>query len=213
MTKTIDNNGRNQQDACQNQSVPLSVPDRYERFHFITGTKLSQANFGSIDRSATIGSGRVSGPDAAIQFDSEPLYLIDMNIPGLVSPWSGRGPGADREFFGLNSHRPFGIQFKNISPADGDFLNRIGDHDTLIAKSDLRANQKNVNATNNKKGNQDANNFANSATLINTRPDEHRSYKYANGSVYQLGFRSISLNIGHVLILSHQASNKVKAAE
>src|ERR1019366_703725 len=173
--------------------------------------KFLETDSGTIDRRPTIRSRRVCGSHTATEFNIQSLNLASMNISGVMTSGSSGSPCAHNETLGLNGQSPFRVEFKNISPTNGDLFNRVCNNYAFIIKSNFWVNQKDVDAEQHKTRDEDASDLAGRAPLIETRPDE-KSAKYdSNSSKYQVGFWPIAFNIGHASILSHQASMRVKA--
>ena len=214
MTEEIDRDSGDQRGASDYQWSVMSHFAGPQRAGSGGILKVLETNAGSVSGSAAIGFGGVGGSYASIDFNSESLNFINVNIARAVSTWSWSSPGARGELSSLNQHRPFGVQLENIGPSDRELIYWVGNYDSFIGESDFGMRKEDVDAGQYEYCNEGAGCFSCDATLVETRPDEESAHHHPDSSKDQVGPGTIDFNIGHSSILSHhsrKACDSVKA--
>jgi hypothetical protein len=176
--------------------------------------KSSDPYAGSIDTRSTIGARGFIGTHRSAQINVETFDVVDMNISGVMSSRSRRSPRTHSETFGSDGQSPAGVEINHISPTDGDLLQGIGYHKTLVVKGNFWSDQKGIDAGQYGSSYTRAGSDRGAATLVEARPEEERAHQYSEASKYQVGVGAINVSITHYGILSHhsgKARHSVKA--
>jgi hypothetical protein len=171
-------------------------------------------NFGSVDRSPTMGSWGVGGSYAFISQNPKTSDLVNVNVAGMVSAGSSGGPRTRREFIGFNCEGPFRIHHDHIVPANSVFGNWVGNDDALIVKSNFGSNHEDINKQNDGNRQQETGYCTSSPTAVETRPHKECGKNYSSTGKHHIGSWSIDLWVTHAPIISQQsfeAGTSVKA--
>ena len=216
MTQAVYENRRNYQDRSDGKRGNLSLSLGFEGDRFWVISKFSNSNSSSVDAGATVGTWGFIGSHGATKIDIKSSDVVNVDISGVVSPWSGGRPGAYREIFSSQRQSPTGIKINNISPTDRDFLQGIGDHNPFVIESNFWAEYECVDARNNSTGDADAGSDSCDTTLVETRPSEESAHQDPKSSKDEVGVGAIDISVAHYQILSHHSSkarHSVKAVQ
>ena len=206
MAEEIGTDCSNQSDCSNDHWFDLSNSLRLQRDSSWSILKFFNADSSSISGGAAIGVRGVSGHNASVEVNVQSGNFMDMNRFEARSARGGSRPGADRKIFGFDNHGPLGIQLNDIRPADREIFDGIANDHSLVAEDNFGANQKEIDAGQDKYSSENAGDFACSTTLVEIGPNEESVHHDAGPGDDQGGFRAIGFDVRHSSSISHQSS-------
>ena len=202
--------------SCENQPgeshwLPIAHLRGHQRLVTAGIRKPLKSHSGAICSGSTIRFGGVRLSDASSRFDFQAFDFGVMDAATAVTSGGGSRPRADRELSGFNGQGPAGIKLYDIGPTNGELIYRVGDDDSLVAKTDFWSDQEDVNTSKYKKCDADTRHFASYPTLVEARPDEESAEHNSDSRKDQVGVGSVSFSVIHIAILSHLTADSIKA--
>ena len=211
MTKKIGGNRGRKACHAEGQRFQLTYTTRGKGIETAGILEAFKTNSGTKSSGSAVGVRGIGFSNTFAELDIKTLDFSVVNTPTAVAARRGSRPRTDRKLFSFNRQSPTSIQLYNVRPTHSDFFERVGDDNTFIAKRDLGANQKYVDANQHKECDQSAREFAGSATLVETRPRKESAENNSKPSEDQVGARAVGLLVIHPAILSHLEADSIKA--
>ena len=205
VTQEISGNRRHQGEQGREQELRLAFSGGSQRLKLAGALKALDAHSSAVGGGSAVVVRGVGGSYTSALIDIQALNFGVMNAPTWATR-GGSGPCAHREFFGFDSQRPTRIRLDHIIPTDSELFQGISYNDSLIAEEDLGTNQKDVNTNYYSQGDERAGNLADTATLVEARPDKKSAQHQTDTGKDHIGSGTKNIGIVHSTILSHQFS-------
>ena len=216
MSQAVYQNRSHYQDHSGYERGNFSLSLGFEGDGFWVISKFSNSHSSSVNAGATVGTWGFIGSHGATKIDIKSSDVVNVDISGVIPPWSGGRPGAYGEIFCGQRQSPTGIKINNISPTDRDFLQGIGDHNPFVIESNFWAEYECVDARDYRTGNTNTGSDSCGVTLVETRPNKKSAHQDSKSSKDEVGVGAIDISVAHYGILSHHSSkarHSVKAVQ
>lgn len=171
-------------------------------------TKFFQPAQDQVFGDSGISSWRFTWPHYSLGSDLHSTDFTGMNASGVISTWGGGSPRENlAAFMSNNRHAVSGLDFIDTIPADGVFLDRIGDDDAFIENRDFWSENYEIDNAGHKGRPDGSHNIASQRSAHPTLNVESEYQDQGNAGADGARFGAEDFGIGHNAILTYEVGD------